>query len=154
MLVRKILPLLLYVALISVVPPARSADIQADEMSSVEWRDCAGHFFFLAHMLRSEGESDLVKQMYGMGLLAIYASEAKAKAELKAGQTKNGLGHSLADPETGKLKVEMQAMIDAHAAKIKTYPDRNAYVKAYAAKCSAPVAAFAKRWNNYLSGKK
>lgn len=152
--VRLALPVAVCAALLATTAPAQALDIAADEMSSPAWRDCAGHFFFLAAMLReSQGGEALVEQMNGMGLMAVYASEERAEAERKAGRTGNGLGESLADAASGELQVPMRRMIEAHAEKSRAYADNTAYVNAYAAKCGGPTRAFADRFGNALKGK-
>jgi hypothetical protein len=125
---------------------AGAAEPHADELSSLEWRDCAGHFFFLARMLGGENsDQNMVDQFNSLGLMAVYAGETKAKAEARAGQTSNGLGKSIEDPATGKLNVDMQAMVTDHQGKAEAQ-GKEAYVHAYAAKCSGPVTAYSKRF--------
>lgn len=139
--------LMLGAALTLAAPVAHAMDpIPADEMSSPEWLDCAGHFFFLADRLRQSGDEQLAKRFNGMALMAVYASEEKSKAERKAGQTSNGRGKSLVDPKTGQLQVETAAMVKDHAGKAQAQ-GQNAYVEGYAAKCGAPVTAFTKRFS-------
>lgn len=127
------------------VAQARAQEPHADEMSSVEWRDCAGHFFFLASALGAEGQKEMVKQFNSMALMAVYASETKAKAEAAAGTTSNGLGKSIADPKSGKLNVDVEAMRKDHQAKAQAQ-GQEPYVQAYAKKCGQPVMAYSKRF--------
>ena len=152
--VRLALPVVLCAALLATTAPAQALDIAADEMSSPAWRDCAGHFFFLAAMLRqSQGGEALTEQMNGMGLMAVYAGEERAKAERKAGRTSDGLGESLIDPASGQLQVPVRRMVDAHAGKSRSYADNAAYVNAYAAKCGGPTRAFADRFNGAVKNR-
>lgn len=125
---------------------AAAAEPHADELSSIEWRDCAGHFFFLSRMLGSEeGGQQMAEQLNAWGLMAVYAGETKAKAEAAAGQTSDGLGKSIEDPASGQLKVNMEAMVTEHQGKAEAQ-GRDTYVQSYAAKCSGPITAYSKRF--------
>lgn len=128
---------------------AAEEPIAADELSSPDWRDCAGHFFFVARMIDREADAEMHQRFTGLAYLAMYAGEEKAKAERDAGDTANGRGETLADPETGELQVDVRKMVTAHAARARAQ-GQGPYVDAYADKCSDPVLAFSERFSERM----
>lgn len=132
---------------------ASRAEPPADELSSLQWRDCAGHFFFLSKMLGGSKDDSVSKKFQSWGVLAIYAAETKAKAEAAGGNTKGGLGKSLVDPKTGKLNVDVRSMVSGHEKKAKKQ-GQEAYVQAYSAQCAKPIQAYTQRFMQAMgSGK-
>lgn len=125
----------------------------ADELSSVKWRDCAGHFFFLAKMTGNSEDNQMSKKLQSWGVLAVYASETKAKAEAAEGDTSDGRGKSMADAETGQLKVDVPAMVGKHADKAKEQGQKP-YVESYSAQCGKPIQAYAQRFMKKVQAEK
>ena len=142
-------PLAVVAALLTIAVPARTeaqegSPVHADEMSSLEWRDCAGFHFLIADQLIAEGKegsSKLAETMNGLGIAAIYASEYAAKAELPGG----GYGELLADLKTGQLMLRRAELVEKHVLMLQSL-GRNAYVATFSAKCRNPVSAFMRRW--------
>lgn len=126
------------------------SNLTADEMPSVEWRDCAGHFYLLGNMLAAEaGENPppdtkgTIDQMNMWGLVSIQAGEYKALAEADAGQTAP-LGILLTNPESMAIEFDMLSNVTRHAAMAEA-EGRGAYISRYAQKCGGPVSNFTVR---------
>lgn len=138
--------------LYSATVQAQQAAVPADEMSSVEWRDCAGYFFYLSRNIskevgdsKSELDKQLLTMLNGWGLMAVYASEEKARVEASEGK-QPPLGRSLRDPTAGgQLKFDIDAQVASHEAKIQS-EGKSPYVMRYKEKCEQPVTAFSARF--------
>jgi hypothetical protein len=129
--------------------------IPADEMSSVEWRDCAAHFYFLHNNLVAEaGENpapdmkNMIEEFNIMATMAIYAGEYKAAAEASAGAAPP-LAKSLSNPQTNTLNVDVNTYIERHT-EMAVLVGREAYVQKYASKCAKPLKAFINRYANAM----
>ena len=125
--------------------------VAADEMSSIKWRDCAGHYFFLSRDIsaqlgetRTPRDKQLIEMLNRLAVMAIYASEEKAGAEARDGR-QPPLGRSLSDPQKGgQLKFDVDTQVSIHAARAQS-EGNGPYVTRYKDKCLAPVTAFQAR---------
>jgi len=126
--------------------------IAADKMSSIEWRDCAGYYFFLSRGISAEAgenktaeDKQLIEMFNGFAVMAIYASEEKAAAEARDGK-KAPLGRSLSDPQKGgQLRFDIDSQVSIHAARARSEGNM-AYVTRYRDRCQASVTAFQKQF--------
>ena len=126
------------------------SNLTADEMSSVEWRDCAGQFFFVSNMLAAEsGENPppdtkgRIEKMSMWGTMSLQAGEIKALAEEEAGQTAP-LGVLLMNPESMTMEFDMPSNVGRHMAMAEA-EGMEAYVSRYAQQCGAPLMGFIDR---------
>ena len=117
--------------------------LRADEMLSIEWRDCAGHFFFLGKNMSPE-DSKQSKRLNLMGRMAVYAGESKSLTEALAG-LKAPLGRSLADPQSGQLVFRMDYQLSRHAT-IAASQGKLAYLSRYGQMCGEPLEAYLERF--------
>lgn len=137
--------------------PQADPIIPADEMSSLEWRDCAGHFFFVATQLANEAkaqnskpDSAMMTMLNTWGYMAVYAGDYKARTEAREGKLPP-LGRSLRDPKAGGMTMfDVKNQVAAHEARLQAEGSRDAYVTRYRAKCYQPVQAFSKRFMTAL----
>lgn len=123
---------------------------RADAMSSVEWRDCAGYFWFLAAEISKEneaqnkgnekGETDLTVMFQALSYMAIYASNDKAKTERKAGLG-GAFGRTLVDPKTGGLSINMGTLYEKHKVKAES-EGKESYVVRYRDKCYSATSEY------------
>jgi len=122
--------------------PARKATtrmMSADEMSASEWRDCAGHFYFLHQSLHETGGTG--KMLTWVAGMAITASNAALIKDVSERGTEE------------PTELNPQQLMDEYLRKRSTYANDEAYMVAYRDKCRGPTEAFMKRYAEWLKSR-
>ena len=118
---------------------ATTGVISADEMSASEWRDCAGHFYFLRQSLHETGGTE--KMLTWVAGMAITASNAALFKDITERGTEE------------PTELNPKQLMDEYLRKRSTYPNDEAYMVAYRDKCRGPTEAFMKRYAEWLKSR-